>query len=76
MFESDLVKHLKEQVIWQQKQIELLQEKLFVATHLHYDKAAEPIRPLKFDPDSKTFVPKSDEDIQKDIVGLQELGVI
>ena len=37
---------------------------------------ASPQRPMKYDESTKTFIPKTDQEIASDIRGFQELGIL
>ena len=72
MFNLRLIRSLEAQVSWQQKQIELLESKLFIATRLQEVKI-ENTTPKKYDTVSKSMVEMTPEEIHKNSQALAEL---
>ena len=70
--QSDLIKHLQSQI---DELVKALSRLVPEPVHLKsFDEEAS--RPMTFDESERKFRPMSDEEIERDRRGLQELGII
>ena len=68
------IQSLQSEISFLREQVKLLQERS--TPQAVAPKIVEPLRPMKFDPLTLKYVPKTDAEIESDRQGLRELGII